>query len=286
METGDRNSRLALTWKIFSRNRAAIVGAVILIVLYGSAIFAPWIAPYEPNATGLDNILAPPSRQHLMGTDLLGRDLLSRILFGSRISLLIGAVAATLMIFLGVTIGAVSGYYGGLIDNFLMRFTDVVICFPSFFLILMLVALVGPSITNIIVVIGVTRWTHVARLVRGEFLSLRERDFVQSARAVGAMPGRIMSRHLLPNAIGPIIVAATFGVATAILTESALSYLGVGVRPPDATWGNILHTGKAYLRTGPWLTMFPGTMIVITVLALNFVGDGLRDAFDPKAINK
>ncbi len=267
------------------RNRAAVVGIVLLLIMCIGAIFAPWVAPFPPNATDLDNMLAPPSSKHLLGTDLLGRDLLSRILFGSRISLTIGAVSAVFMIVLGIAIGAVAGHFGGAVDNVLMRFTDIVICFPSFFLILMLVAFVGPSTTNIVLVIGLTRWTHVARLVRGEFLTLRERDFVQSAMSIGASARRIMYKHMLPNAMGPIIVSATFGVATAILTESALSYLGVGVRPPEATWGNILHTGKAYLRTGPWLTAFPGLAIVLTVLSLNFVGDGLREAFDPKMVN-
>ncbi|MCL6450822.1 MAG: ABC transporter permease [Acetobacteraceae bacterium] len=272
----------SLFWKRFKRNRLALVGLALMILLYLVAILAPLIAPYDPTRIDLRGRLQPPSREHLLGTDQYGRDVLSRVIYGARISLSIGFVSVGIAVSVGTVLGSLAGYYGGALDNVIMRLADVVISFPVLFLILTVVSVVSPSIFNIMFVIGLTSWPGVSRLVRGEFLSLRQRDFTEAARALGLSDSRIIFRHILPNAVAPIIVAATLGVAAAILVESALSYLGIGVQPPTPSWGNMLYEGQAHLRRAWWYATFPGLAIFITVMSFNLIGDALRDALDPR----
>ncbi|AEB10678.1 oligopeptide ABC transporter permease [Desulfobacca acetoxidans] len=269
-------------WPRFRRNRLALGGLLLVAGLFFVSILAPWLAPYDPGFIDIKAILMPPSGAHLMGTDSLGRDVFSRIIYGAQISLKVGFVAVGLATFIGVLLGAVAGYYGGWVDNLLMRLVDIMLCFPTFFLILAVIAVLEPSIWNIMVIIGLTGWMGVARLVRAEFLTLREREFVQAARALGASDGRIIFRHLLPNALAPVMVSATLGVAGAILTESALNFLGLGVQPPTPSWGNILTAGKDNIEIAWWLSVFPGLAILITVMGYNLLGEGIREAIDPR----
>jgi len=269
-------------WARFQRNRLAMSGLVMVSGLFLVSLLAPWLAPYDPSLIDLKEVLMPPSPEHWLGTDPLGRDVLSRIIFGSRVSLKVGFVAVGLATLIGLIVGALAGYYGGWVDLALMRFVDLMLCFPSFFLILAVIALLEPSIWNIMVVIGVTGWMGVARLVRAEFLSLKERDFVLAARALGASDARLILRHLLPNALAPVMVSATLGVAGAILTESALSFLGLGVQPPTPSWGNILTAGKDNIEIAWWLSVFPGLAILLTVMSYNLLGEGIREAIDPR----
>ncbi|MFA9394071.1 MAG: ABC transporter permease [Halodesulfovibrio sp.] len=258
------------------------IGLAIVGVMTLAAILSPLISPFNPDALNLDLILQPPSSGHLMGTDALGRDVLSRMLHGARISLWVGFVAVGISISIGLVLGLVAGYFRGWVDETIMRFVDVMLCFPSFFLILSVIAFLEPSLINIMIVIGLTSWMGVARLVRAETLSLRERDFVAASRLAGASSARIIAQHILPNALAPVLVSATLGVAGAILTESALSFLGLGVQPPTASWGNMLLEGKQVLEIAPWLSMFPGCAILITVLGYNLLGESLRDLLDPR----
>jgi peptide/nickel transport system permease protein len=269
-------------WFKFIRNRLAVGGAIVVSSLVITALLAPLIAPYDPSFIDSEHVLSPPSRAHLLGTDQLGRDVLSRIIWGGRISLLVGFVAVGITIAIGAILGALAGYYGKMLDSMIMRFVDIMLCFPTFFLILAVIALLEPSIWNIMVVIGLTSWMGVARLVRAEFLSLKERDFVLAARAQGAGDLRLIFRHILPNAMAPVFVAAILGIGAAILTESALSFLGIGVQPPTPSWGNILTAGKDNIEIAYWLSLYPGLAILITVLGYNLLGEGLRDALDPK----
>jgi peptide/nickel transport system permease protein len=269
-------------WPRFRRNRLALSGLIMVGALFLVSLLAPWLAPYDPNYIDIQAILMPPSSAHWMGTDSLGRDVFSRIIYGARISLKVGFVAVGLATLIGVILGAVAGYYGGWVDNLLMRLVDLMLCFPTFFLILAVIALLEPSIWNIMVIIGLTSWMGVARLVRAEFLSLKEREFIQAARALGARDSRIIFRHLLPNALAPVMVSATLGVAGAILTESALSFLGLGVQPPTPSWGNILTAGKDNIEIAWWLSVFPGLAILVTVLSYNLLGEGIREAIDPR----
>lgn len=262
-------------------NRMALVGAAIVAVMFLLAVLAPLLAG-DPGAIDISRRLQPPSWQFPLGTDDLGRDVLARILYGARISLLVGFVAVGIASLIGIVLGALAGYYGRWVDGLLMRFVDIMLCFPTFFLILAVIAFLEPSIWNIMIIIGLTGWMGVARLVRAEFLSLRERDFVQAARALGASDARLIFRHILPNALSPVLVSATLGVAGAILTESALSFLGIGVQPPTPSWGNMLIAGKQTLGTAWWLSAFPGLAILITVLGYNLLGEGIRDALDPR----
>jgi peptide/nickel transport system permease protein len=277
-----RRSLQGLFWFKFSRNRLAVGGAIVVSALFITALLAPVIAPYDPSVIDAEQVLSPPSRAHLLGTDQLGRDVLSRIIWGGRISLLVGFVAVGIATVIGAILGALAGYYGEIVDNIIMRFVDIMLCFPTFFLILAVIALLEPSIWNIMVVIGLTSWMGVARLVRAEFLSLKERDFVVAAKAQGAGDLRLIFRHVLPNAMAPVFVAAILGVGAAILTESALSFLGIGVQPPTPSWGNILTAGKDNIEIAYWLSLYPGLAILITVLGYNLLGEGLRDALDPK----
>jgi peptide/nickel transport system permease protein len=273
---------LTIIWQRFKKNRLSIVGAIVIFAIACIAIAAPIISPYDPFAIDVYNVLSAPSSSHLFGTDELGRDVLSRMIWGSRISLSVGFVAVGIAILIGIVIGSVAGFYGHAVDAVLMRFVDIMFCFPTLFLILAVIAIVGPSIWVIMTVIGVTGWMDVSRLVRAEILTLKERDFVLAARAIGASDFRIIFRHILPNALSPVFVSATLGVAGAILTESGLSFLGLGVQPPDPSWGNILTSGKDYITVAWWLSVYPGFAILITVLSYNLVGEGLRDALDPR----
>jgi len=247
-----------------------------------AALFAPFVAPYDPNAINVDALLLTPSFAHPLGTDALGRDVLSRILYGGRVSLWVGFVAVGISTAIGLALGLAAGYFGKWADEIIMRGVDVMLCFPSFFLILAVIAFLEPSLTNIMAVIGLTSWMGVARLVRAEALSLRGRDYVLAARVAGAGPLRIILRHILPNALAPVLVSATLGVAGAILVESSLSFLGLGVQPPDASWGNMLLDGKEVLEVAPWLSVFPGLAILFTVLGYNLLGESLRDLLDPR----
>jgi peptide/nickel transport system permease protein len=269
-------------WHYFKKRRMAVGGLTLILITFLIAGLAFFLAPYDPGKTEVSMKLKAPSFQHLLGTDQLGRDIFSRMLYGSRISLSVGFVAVGISIFIGVLVGALAGYYGRWIDSLLMRFVDTMLCFPSFFLILAVVALLGPSIFNIMVVIGVTSWMGTSRFVRAEFLSLRERDFTQAAMALGVKDSRIIFRHILPNALAPVFVTATLKVASAILIEAGLSFLGFGVQPPAPSWGNILTEGRTYIFDAWWLTVFPGLAILITVLSFNLLGEGLRDALDPR----
>lgn len=247
-----------------------------------AAILAPILTPYDPFSLNVNMLLQPPSWQHPFGTDALGRDVFARILYGGRVSLWVGFVAVGISTAIGLILGLVSGYFGGIIDEVIMRGVDVMLCFPSFFLILAVIAFLEPGLFNIMIVIGLTSWMGVARLVRAETLSLRKRDFVLASKLAGAGPVRIILTHILPNAITPVLVSATLGVAGAILTESSLSFLGLGVQPPDPSWGNMLMEGKVVLEIAPWLSVFPGLTILFTVLGYNLLGESLRDILDPR----
>jgi len=276
---------MRLLWVIgkrFTRNKLSVIGAVVVFALITISLLAPVIAPYDPTSIDVYNVLSPPDKSHILGTDELGRDLLSRIIWGSRVSLKVGFVAVGIAIMIGIILGSIAGFYGGRVDAILMRFVDIMLAFPTFFLILAVIAILEPNIFTIMAVIGVTGWMDVARLVRAEFLTLKERDFVDAARALGMRNKRLIVRHILPNALSPVFVAATFGVAGAILTESGLSFLGLGVQPPDPSWGNILTAGKDNIEIAWWLSLYPGLAILITVLSYNLVGEGLRDALDPR----
>jgi peptide/nickel transport system permease protein len=287
-----------MTWLRFRRHKMAMAGSVMLILLFlysfgGSLFFTEGYA----NFTETGNRLAPPSAAHPFGTDTIGRDILARTIYGGQISLLIGVAAVLVMVLVGVLIGAVSGFFGGVTDAALMRLTEAVLTIPSLFLLLVMAKFFGGKIPDlevlgrtfsgsvivIIVIIGLTSWTFLARIVRAEFLSLKENDFILAARATGTPTWEIIFRHILPNTIAPIIVAATIGVASAIIAEAYISFLGLGVQPPTATWGNMMNGAYNYIDTAPWLWFFPGLLILLTVLSINFVGDGLRDALDPRS---
>lgn len=264
------------------RDKLAVIGLAIVVAFFALSILTPSIAPYNPSTIDVDNILAAPSSDHLFGTDDLGRDVFTRMLYGAGISLKVGFVAVGIATLIGVFLGAISGYYGGLVDIIIMRFVDIMLCFPSFFLILAVIAFLEPSIFNIMAVIGLTSWMGITRLVRAEFLSLKQRDFVLAEKVMGASSPRIIFLHILPNAMAPVLVSATLGVASAVLIESALSFLGIGVQPPTPSWGNILTIGQSTLGVAWWLSFFPGMAILITVLGYNLLGEGIRDAIDPR----
>jgi peptide/nickel transport system permease protein len=272
----------SLFWYRFRKNRVALAGGLIVIGMLLVALFAPMISPHDAKAIDVQSILVPPSADHPLGTDPLGRDVLSRMLWGSRISLSVGFVSVGIALAIGITLGALAGYYGGRTDDLIMRFVDIMLSVPTFFLILAVIAIVGPSIFIIMMIIGVTSWMGVARLVRGEFLTLKETDYITAARALGAGDLRIIFRHILPNAMSPVYVSAILRVAGAILTESGLSLLGLGVQPPTPSWGNILSAGKDNIEIAWWLSVFPGLAILITVLGYNLLGEGLRDTLDPR----
>jgi peptide/nickel transport system permease protein len=288
-------------WRHLRRDRLAVAGLWVLIVLFVTALLGKllteWWVLFDPTLVRLPEKLLPPFAgahaelppdqlpvlgRYLLGTDDLGRDVFARMLQGSFVSLSIGFVAVSIELVIGLTLGGLAGFYGGRVDALVMRFTDVMLCFPTFFLILTVVALLPPSIWNIMIVIGATSWMGTCRFVRAELMALRDQDFVRAARALGLSDARVIFRHMIPNAIAPVLVSATIAVASAILTESALSYLGFGVQPPDASWGNILADGRTFLFDAPWLFLIPGVAILVVVLAFNLVGEGLRDALNPR----
>ncbi|MFM1911631.1 MAG: Oligopeptide transport system permease protein AppC [Pseudomonadota bacterium] len=267
------------------KNPLALAGLIIICIISIMAIFAPLIAPFDPDAINVKNILLSPSSNHLMGTDGLGRDVYSRMLFGARISLLVGIVAVGIATIIGIVLGAIAGFYRGWVDTIIMRLVDIMLSIPTFFLILAVIAFLTPSIWNIMIVIGLTSWMGVTRLVRAEFLSLRNREFVLASQTLGAKDSRLIFRQLLPNSLTPIIVSSVLGIASAVLVESGLSFLGLGVQAPQASWGNILTDGKEYIEFAWWLSLFPGLAILITVMGYNLLGEGLRDALDPRTSN-
>lgn len=269
--------------KILLANPLILIGFTIIVGILLLALFAPLIAPYDPDAINVKSILLAPSAQHWMGTDGLGRDVFSRMLYGARISLLVGFVAVGISTIIGIILGALAGFYRGWVDTFIMRLVDVMLSIPTFFLILAVIAFLSPSIWNIMIVIGLTSWMGVTRLVRAEFLSLRNREFVLAAQTLGAKDARLIFMHLLPNSLTPIIVSSILGIASAVLLESGLSFLGLGVQAPQASWGNILTDGKEYIQFAWWLSLFPGLAILMTVLGYNLLGDGLRDAYNPRS---
>lgn len=275
-----------MAWRRFRRHRMAMFGAITLLLLFLYAFGGGLIYTADrANFTDTSKRLQPPSLEHPFGTDTVGRDVLARTVQGGRISLTIGLTAAFLEIIIGVLIGAIAGYHGGAVDNLLMRFTEAMLIIPSLFLLIVMARIVGGSVPFIIVIIGLTSWMYVARIVRAEFLSLKESDYILAARSIGTPTREIIFRHILPNSMAPIVVAATLAVATAILSEAYISFLGMGVQPPTATWGNMLDGSYNYIETAPWLWIFPGLLILLTVLSINFVGDGLRDALDPRSRN-
>jgi peptide/nickel transport system permease protein len=269
-------------WEAFSKNRLAVVGGVVVLGLVVLAILAPLLAPWDPNRPNLRNMLGEPSAANPLGTDQLGRDVLSRMLYGARVSLAVGFVSVGIATAIGIVLGSLAGYNGGFVDGAIMRLVDLLLVFPRFFLLLAVLAFLRPSIWTIMAVIGLTGWMGVTRLVRAEFLALKEREFVLWSQAVGATGFRVVWRHILPNAMAPVLVAMTLGIPAAILTESGLSFLGLGVQPPFATWGNILNEGKDAIEIAWWLSFYPGLAILITVLSYNLLGEGIRDALDPR----
>jgi peptide/nickel transport system permease protein len=278
------DSQWAIAARQFKRNRMAMGGMVVMILLYVMALLTPLIAPFDPAAQG-DIVLSrylPPSSEHLLGTDKFGRDVLSRVMYGSRISLTIGFVAVGISVVFGTLIGALAGYFGKWTDAVLMRFTDMMLSFPRLVLLIVVIALFEPSIFLVVTVLGLTGWMSAARIVRGEVLSLREREFVQAARVLGMNDARIILRHIIPNTLAPVIVYTTLSIGNTILVEASLSFLGLGVQPPTPSWGNMVADGRDALITAWWITTFPGLAIVFTVTAFNLLGDGLRDALDPR----
>jgi peptide/nickel transport system permease protein len=272
----------------FLRHRPAIVGTVILVTIVAGAIFAPFIAPQNPTKTNLQIVDQPPTAQHWLGGDRSGRDVWSRVVYGTRVSLVVGFGAVGLYVLIGTLLGLISGFAGGAIDQILMRLTDTVLSIPTLLLVIAFASVVGPSLYSVIAAIGLLGWPGTARIVRGQVLSLREAEFVMAARALGARSRYIVVRHLLPNIFGPLTVVATFGVASAILLEAALSFLGLGVQPPTPSLGDMINQARApsVLHDIPWLWIPPGIVIAVTVLAVNFVGDGLRDALDPRSTRR
>ncbi len=298
-----RNQLWYMTLRQFLRHKMAVAGMIIMAIIVMSVVFVDTLSPYDPEKPDLSNMLAGPSLYHPLGTDELGRDLLTRTLHGGRVSLVVGVFAMLVAVSIGTLVGALAGYFGGVIDNILMRFTDFALAFPRIFiLILFAIVFMRPPfsdnpvivmafgvlykmpVARVVFVIGILAWMDVARLVRGSFLEIKNQEYVESARVLGAGTGRIMFRHILPNALGPIIVAASLGVADAIISESGLSFLGLGIQPPTATWGNMLKNALDQIFAAPWTAIVPGFMIFLTVLSINYIGDGLRDAFDPRKI--
>jgi len=269
-------------WDRFARNPRAIAGAGIMLLFLLAAALAPRLAPFPPAAPHLSDILHPPGGRYLFGTDNLGRDILSRVVAAARVSLAIGVLSMLVSIVAGVVVGMLAGFLGGRVDGVLMRVTDVVLAIPVFFLTVAFLAMFGPRVDRLIWIIGLTAWPPTARLVRVEVLALRGRDFVTAVRATGASNARIIVRHLLPNVVPVIVISATLRVGLAILTEAGLSFLGLGVQPPQPSWGNIIADGREYLGVAWWVSFFPGACVFFAVMAFNLVGDGLRDAFDPR----
>jgi peptide/nickel transport system permease protein len=280
---------LTMVWRRFTRHPGAIAGAIVLTALIAAVLLVP-LSPYDPEASDMAHALQPPSLQHPFGTDPLGRDLLTRVLYGGRVSMSVGLMVVVITLAIGIPVGAIAGYFGGWIDNVLMRITDAALSLPSLLVLILLSAILRETdlpfvqknnVVTIALVIGILSWMTTARLVRATFLAIREMEFVTSARCVGASNLRIMVRHILPNAVGPIIVEATLEIGYAIMEEAGLSFLGFGIQPPTPSWGNLLSNAPEHLTKHPWLAIFPGIMIFLTIISVNYIGDGLRDAFDP-----
>ena len=281
-ETRTECTRLRKAMRTFCRNRLALIGAVILIGIIVCAVFAPYIAPHPPLEMDLTSLHKPPGTPgHLLGTDGLGRDVLSRLLFGSRISLSVGLVVVSIAAAIGTAMGLLSGYYGGAVDILIMRLVEIFVAFPFLILVVAVIAVLGPSLYNVMLVLGLVSWPLYARLVRSEVLAIREFPYIEAARAIGAGNTRIMFRHVLPNCLSSVLVTAAMSMAGAILSTAALGFLGLGVQPPTPEWGMMLNEAKQFLRRYPWEIFYPGVAIMLVVLALNFLGDGLRDALDP-----
>jgi len=271
------------------KSRMAVAGAVVILVIGFGALFAPWLTAYENDEQNLENQLQPPSREHPFGTDLAGRDLLTRVLYGGRLSLLVGVVATAVSLVIGVTWGAVAGYRGGATDNVMMRFVDMLYSLPFMFFVILLVAYFGRNLLLLFVALGAVQWLTMSRIVRGQMIQLRNQEFVHAVRALGASPTRILFRHLIPNLLGPIVVYATLTVPAVMLEEAFLSFLGLGVQPPASSWGLLAAEGANAINavtTAPWLIVFPGLFLGLTLFSLNFLGDGLRDALDPRGRNR
>jgi len=283
---GMKRMKAESPWRIAMRmlvkNRVAMAGLAILLLLALISILAPFLAPYDPDEVDILSQLRGPNAQHVMGTDLFGRDILSRIFWGGRITLVVGLISVGIAAAIGIVLGLVAGYYGRFLDSIIMRFIDILLAFPRILLALTIVGMLGPGLLNVMIAVGVAGITGYARLVRGSVLSAKEQIYVDAARVVGCPDGKILFRHLLPNVIGPVIVLATLDVGSAILSASSLSFLGLGVQPPASEWGAMLNEGRQYLRAAPWITLFPGLAIMISVLSINMLGDGLRDALDPR----
>ena len=273
-------------WRLFARNRPALIGLILLVLIVLASFAGPMMTPYDPLAQDVIQRLQAPSWSHPMGTDELGRDSLTRVLMGGRQSLAVAGLATLFALSIGVLVGALAGFYGRWIDTVLMRLVDLALSLPDLFLLILASALLGPSFPTMVIIIGLVRWMNPARLVRGSFLSLREQEFVEAARAVGAKPRRIIIRHLLANSLSPVIVAGTLLVASAIVAESTLSFLGLGLQPPASSWGSMLRNAQSVIFSAPWSAVFPGMMIFLTVISINFVGDGLRDVFDPEGASR
>lgn len=277
-----RQSQAGMIWRVLRKSRTAMAGGAMILLFVFGAIFAPFIAPQDPLRQNLPNSLRSPSLEHLLGTDRFGRDMLSRIIYGSRISLMISGAGVTLALLLGVSLGAIAGYYGGIIDNIIMRLMDIQLSFPMILLAILIVAILGPGIPNTIIAVAFPSVPVFARLVRGTFLSTKTLEYVEAAKALGSGDLRIIFRHLLPNSLAPIMVQGSLRAATILLTVAGLSFLGLGVQPPTPEWGALLSDGRAFLRIAPWIIISPGIAIMLVVLGLNLLGDGLRDALDPR----
>jgi peptide/nickel transport system permease protein len=270
-----------IAWRRFRRHKIAIVSGIVILIFALASILVNVISPYNFHEQDLLTVTKPPSAEHWLGTDNLGRDVFTRLLYGGRISLLVGVSVALSAVVIGALVGSLAGYYGGWIDNLLMRVTDLFLSIPFLVVLILFSKILGGSVFDIVLLLSLIFWMPAARIIRGLFLSLKEKEFVEAARSMGASNRRIIAYHILPNVLGPMIVIATLDVAAAILTESALSFLGFGVQLPTPTWGNLLNDSQNFIILAPWLVYFPGLAILITVLAVNFLGDGLRDAFDP-----
>ena len=281
-EKGLKTGQLAEVWRRLKRNRAAIIGGVIVLLFVAIAILAPLIAPYSPDEGDLTKRLNPPGREHLLGTDPLGRDLLSRVIYGARISLQIQIVSVSIALVIGTLLGMLGGYYGGKFDHLIMRFMDILLAFPGIFLAISIIAVLGPGLLNLMLAAGIYSIPQFARIVRGSIITLKEKEFVEAARAVGESDSNILFRYLLPNSMAPIIIQTTLRMATVLLTASGLSFLGLGVQPPTAEWGAMLSNARAYLITAPHVATVPGLAIMLVVMGFNLFGDGLRDSLDPR----
>lgn len=278
------NQTKMLAQRVFGKNKLALVGFVILMLFLILSALAPMITAYDRDAIDLGMIETPPSREHLLGTDELGRDVLTRLLYGGRVSLGVGLAATALQLVIGVTLGAIAGYFGGLVDNIIMRLVDIMMCFPFFVIAISMAAIMEPSVLSLVIIIGILQWPNIARIVRVEILSLKQREFIEAGRVLGLNSFEMITKHLLPNVLAPLIVYTTLAIANGILLEAGLSFLGMGVRQPQPSWGNMLTAAQSMrvLKSQWWLWIPPGLMVFLTVLSINFLGDGLRDGLDPK----